>query len=213
VVQEEVHLIIFPQMHRSYLLHLGTEVLELCVNCFFPLFGQVEEKIRQEAVKIFIIFSRASYHFSLSIKLSCHHEQALQTSISIHKPYIPPIHNDVLYWSATSSHMRCVHVFSHHGASTASQGPCRRDWEWAPWYPYQGRPSALPLPLRGCQNLVPLWDRAGLLPARLWAHLRQHNWFPQAALPRKQLDSGDFYICRQQYFFLLLLLGTTSPWA
>ena len=76
-------------------------------------------------------------------------------------------YNDVLHWSPTSSRMCCAHVFGRRGASTAGQGPCRRDREWAPWYPYQCLPGALSLLLWGCRNLVPLWDRAGLLPARL----------------------------------------------
>jgi hypothetical protein len=117
----------------------------------------------------------------------------------MNKPYRPPspyttqaLQTSDTQRCATSSHVCCAHVFSCCGASTAGH------WEWAPWYPYQGLPEALPLPLRGCRNLVPLWDRATLLPARLRAHLRQHNWFPQAPLPGKQLDSGDFYRCQQQ---------------
>jgi hypothetical protein len=32
----------------------------------------------------------------------------------------------------------------------AGQGPCRRDWGWGPWSPYECLPGELPLPLRGC---------------------------------------------------------------
>ena len=92
------------------------------------------------------------------------------TSSQITRPY-----NDDALHRSSGSHLCCARLLGR-CATSAGRGPWSHR-KRAAANPFQRLPGAgaLPLPLRGRQNLLPFRDRAGLLPARLRAHLRQHN--------------------------------------